>query len=350
GGRVAVRARTLAWGGRRPGRGRAGRIGIAGHRDGAAAPLRIHPLQPDCGWRARRARALHARLLGAFVQAGRARPQGEACRARPAQAAGSALEACDLRAAPLATGRARSGFRDHLGSERRRLRADAGRILLCEIRRPGSGRGRARRRRLCARLRHPRPLLRDAADAARPAKPLTRPRQQDYDPSTTRSLGEVGMRPFITVMLATARTPFAMAPSARAQGGADAAIYIVSYVDVVPAAKSQAAALLRQLATTSRKEPGVMGFDVLQRTDPSHQFVILEASTDQQAIDAHVGGAPSKQFREKLAAHLISPVDERLCIATLIGPVQPARGGGVHVVTHVDVPGNSRDQAYAALK
>jgi len=158
------------------------------------------------------------------------------------------------------------------------------------------------------------------------------------------------MRPFITVMLAMALAPFAVAPSARAQGGADAAIYIVSYIDVVPAAKGQAATLLRQLAAASRKEPGVMGFDVLQRTDPSNQFVILEAWKDQQALDAHVSAAPSKEFRDKLAAHLISPVDERLCTATLIGPVQPARGGAVHVVTHVDVPGNSRDQAYAALK
>jgi len=158
------------------------------------------------------------------------------------------------------------------------------------------------------------------------------------------------MRPFITVMLAMALTPFAVAPAARAQGGADAAIYLVSYIDVVPAAKAQAATLLRQLATVSRKEPGVMGFDVLQRTDPSHQFVMLEAWKDQQALDAHVAGAPSKQFREKLAAHLISPVDERLCIATLIGPVPLSGSGTVHVVTHVDVPGNSRDQAYAALK
>jgi quinol monooxygenase YgiN len=160
------------------------------------------------------------------------------------------------------------------------------------------------------------------------------------------------MRSFIPILLAMAVMPLAPTAPALAQGGSDAAVYVVSYIDVAPAAKGQTATLLKQLAAASRKDAGVMNFDVLQRTGPSsNQFVILEAWKDQQALDAHVGAAHSKQFREKLAAHLISPVDERFCIATFIGTTQPARGGGaVHVVTHVDVPGNVRDKAVVALK
>jgi len=160
------------------------------------------------------------------------------------------------------------------------------------------------------------------------------------------------MRSFIPILLAMAFMPFAATPQAHAQGGSDEAVYVVSYIDVAPAAKGQTATLLRQIATASRKQAGVMRFDVMQRIGPSsNQFVILEAWKDQQALDAHVAAAHSKQFREKLAEHLISPVDERFCIATFIGTAQPARGGdAVHVVTHVDVPGNVRDKAYAALK
>ncbi len=157
------------------------------------------------------------------------------------------------------------------------------------------------------------------------------------------------MRSFIPVLLAMALMPFAATPPAYAQG--DAAIYIVSYIDVAPAAKGQTATLLQQLATASRKDAGVLGFDVLQRTAPSNQFVILEGWKDQQALDAHVGAAHTKLFRDKLTPHLISPVDERSNIATFIGTAQATRGGGaIHVVTHVDVPGNVRDKAFAALK
>ena len=154
------------------------------------------------------------------------------------------------------------------------------------------------------------------------------------------------MRAFVHAILAIVALPLAAAP-AKAQE--DPSIHMVSYVDAAPAARNQVATLLRQLANASRKDAGLVRFEILQRTSPSSQFVILESWKDQAAFDAHVAAAHHKQFREKIDAHLISPVDDRLSVPTLIGPSQGGRGAVV-VVTHVDVPGAVRAKALAALE
>ncbi len=154
------------------------------------------------------------------------------------------------------------------------------------------------------------------------------------------------MRPLIRAMLAIAAVLLAGAP-AKAQE--NPSIHMVSYIDAAPAARGQVTTLIRQLANASRKDLGLVRFEILQRTSPSSQFVILESWKDQAAFDAHVATAHHKQFREKINAHLISPVDDRFSLPTLIGPSQTARAGVVYVVTHVDVPGAVRDKALAAL-
>jgi quinol monooxygenase YgiN len=154
------------------------------------------------------------------------------------------------------------------------------------------------------------------------------------------------MRGLVYVVLAMALAPLA-ATLANAQE--DPSIHMVTYIEVAPAAQGQTATLLRQLADASRKDAGLIRFEILQRKTPSRQFVILESWKDQQAFYAHVATAHHKEFRERLAPHLIAPVDDRLSVPTLIGPSQPVRGGVVYVVTHVDVPGAVRDKGLAAL-
>ncbi len=143
----------------------------------------------------------------------------------------------------------------------------------------------------------------------------------------------------------------ALAPLAATPASAqeDPSVHMVTYIEVAPAAQGQAATLLRQLANASRKDAGLIRFEILQRTAPAREFVILESWKDQQAFDAHVATAHHKQFREKVTPHLIAPFDDRFSLPTLIGPSQPVRGGVVYVVTHVDVPGAVRDKGLAAL-
>jgi len=151
---------------------------------------------------------------------------------------------------------------------------------------------------------------------------------------------------YFYVILAVILIPLADTPSARAQS--DPTIHMISYIDVAPAAKDRAAGLLRPLAEASRKDAGNMLFQILQRTAPAHQFVIVATWKDQQALDAHEAAAHYKQFRSQLAAHLIGPVDDRLCIPTFVAAQKPG-DASVYVVTHVDVPGIHRDKVMPAL-
>ena len=155
------------------------------------------------------------------------------------------------------------------------------------------------------------------------------------------------MRPFIHLMLATAMMSVAAIQPAPAQD--DATAYLVTYIDALAASTKQSAALLKQLADASRKEPGNLRFEVLQRTVPSNQFLVLEAWKDKAAMDAHMAAAATKQLREKLQPLLLAPIDDRTSIATSVSPMQAARGA-IYVATHVDVAPPNREKTIGVLK
>jgi len=158
------------------------------------------------------------------------------------------------------------------------------------------------------------------------------------------------MRSFMYAVLAASLVPVAGARPAQAQSASDPTVYMVTYIDVAPTAKDQAAALLRPLAEASRKQAGNLGFQILQRTAPAHQFAILAIWKDQQALESQTGAAHTKEFHDRVSALLIAPVDDRLCIATFVGTPPPVEArGSVLVVTHVDVPGVHRDKILPAL-
>ena len=154
------------------------------------------------------------------------------------------------------------------------------------------------------------------------------------------------MRTFIHLMLAMTMIPFAVTSKGAAQD-AEQAAYMVTYVEVAPAAASEAATLLKQLGTASRQDAGLMRFEILQRTVPSNQFVILEVWKDEPALNAHA--AHAKQFRDKLQPLLIAPIDDRLSVALTLSPLKEARAD-LYVVTHVDVSPPNRDKIIVALK
>jgi quinol monooxygenase YgiN len=156
------------------------------------------------------------------------------------------------------------------------------------------------------------------------------------------------MRFSISLLLAMALTPILAAQAPRAQ---EAAIYVVSYIDVAPAASATAAGLLRQLADAGRKDDGNMRFEILQRVAPPNQFAIVAIWRDQKAYDAHMAAAHSKEFRDKIKPHLISAIDDRLHSGMEIaGAAAKSAPGAVFVVTHVDVPPPKKDDCISALK
>src|SRR5215510_13450596 len=147
------------------------------------------------------------------------------------------------------------------------------------------------------------------------------------------------MRLLTHLMLAMTIMPLALAPQASAQE--DSTSHMITYIEVTPAAK--------ELAAASKQDAGLMRFEVLERTAPSNQFVIVEAWKDEAALNAHAGTAHAKQFRDKMQPHLMAPIDDRLSIVTTASPIAAARAG-LYVVTHVDVAPPNRDKIIVALK
>jgi quinol monooxygenase YgiN len=156
------------------------------------------------------------------------------------------------------------------------------------------------------------------------------------------------MRLVLPILLAMVLTPIVSMSTAHPQ---DATVYVVSYIDVTPAARGTAAGMLRQLATASRKDEGNTRFEILQRTAPSNQFAIVSIWKDQKAYDGHVAAAHTKDFREKIKPHLISAIDDRVHNGMEIAAgAANAPRGAIYVVTHVDVPPPRKDECVAALK
>src|SRR5262245_26582428 len=161
---------------------------------------------------------------------------------------------------------------------------------------------------------------------------------------------------FLLLMALSAFAAF-IAPSAQAQAPAapppvpDGPRYIVAYLEVMPTATSEAAKLVRQFRDATRKEPGNLRAEALQRIGPSYQFVLLEAWKDQAAADAHAKASGTGQFRDKIKAIQNAPLDERTHFPLSVGPL-PAKAGGAAIaaVTHVDVIPPQRENGTAITK
>jgi quinol monooxygenase YgiN len=155
---------------------------------------------------------------------------------------------------------------------------------------------------------------------------------------------------FGSAMLIAGAMMITAAP-AGAQAPADPTYYSVTYLEVTPASEGEAVNLIKQVAAASRKEPGNLRFDVLQRMDRKNQFAILEAWSDQKALEAHDGGAAMTEFRNKLTPLRSGPYDKRpsLPISVAAGAA-PAGKGSVYVITHFDVTPNFKDPTIDMLK
>jgi len=129
-------------------------------------------------------------------------------------------------------------------------------------------------------------------------------------------------------------------------------VHVVTYVEVLPAAKSDGAALLRQYREATRKEDGNLRAVAARRIGEPNQFVLIEAWKDRAAFDAHAKAASATQLRDKLKAILAAPLDERVHNALSVGPIAGARanGGAVYVVTHIDVIPPKKDDGTALVR
>jgi quinol monooxygenase YgiN len=156
------------------------------------------------------------------------------------------------------------------------------------------------------------------------------------------------MRPFLRLALGVAIAVATLGRSVHAQ---DNAVYLATYVEVMPNAVASGAALLKRYRAASLKEDGNLRVDVLQEIARPNRFAIVEAWRDQAALDAHARTASTLQFREQLKAIQEAPYDERDNHALYLGQGgNENRAGAIYVVTHVDVIPSGKNDCMAALE
>ncbi len=88
-------------------------------------------------------------------------------------------------------------------------------------------------------------------------------------------------------------------------------IYVVTHVDVPGTFKDEAIAMLNKLAAGSRREPGLVRYEVLQQPNRLNHFTVVDAWKDQSALDGHNVAAGTLEFREKLGPLLGALYDDR---------------------------------------
>jgi quinol monooxygenase YgiN len=128
--------------------------------------------------------------------------------------------------------------------------------------------------------------------------------------------------------------------------------YVVTYIEVTPAAVDEARGLLRQLRDASRKGAGNRRFDTLQRRERVNHFAIVEAWQDATARQRHAGAASARKFRESLQPLLSAAYDERAHVALAVGdrPATAAGKDALYVVTHVDIIPTFKDKGVGLVK
>ena len=144
----------------------------------------------------------------------------------------------------------------------------------------------------------------------------------------------------------------AMAP-AQAQNAPnpDGPRYVAAYVEVMPTAAREGAALVRAFRDAARQEPGNLRLEAAQRIGQPNQFVILEAWQDEAALDAHAKAGAITAFHDKLKPLEDAPVDRRTNGVLTVGPLSAnLTDGAVLTVTHVDVVPTHREAATALVK
>lgn len=138
-------------------------------------------------------------------------------------------------------------------------------------------------------------------------------------------------------------TSAAMAADVKLANGtmlSDKPFYIVTYVEVDPAAVGKAKKLIEKHDADSRKDAGNLRYESLERIGRKNHFIIFEAWSNQDARNAHAKAAHTLAFRKALQPLLYSPFDERAHVGLVANDPskEPKPGkGAVYVFTHVDI-------------
>jgi quinol monooxygenase YgiN len=134
--------------------------------------------------------------------------------------------------------------------------------------------------------------------------------------------------------LCVAAAGFAAAPPPTA-------VYVTTFVEVLPASASQAAQALREYRAAARAESGQLEGDVYQETATPSRFVTNEVWQDMAAFNAHMTGAARNALWDKLKPIEFGPPDSRTHYAHFVSEKNAAPpANSIFVLSHLDVTPN----------
>src|SRR5581483_2980425 len=90
------------------------------------------------------------------------------------------------------------------------------------------------------------------------------------------------------------------------------ALYVATFIDVIPTNTAAATAAIERYVADSRKEPGNVRAEALVQDGRANHLFVLEVWRDQAALDAHEAAMTTRDFRGKLQPMLGAPFDQRV--------------------------------------
>ena len=115
-------------------------------------------------------------------------------------------------------------------------------------------------------------------------------------------------------------------------------VYVVTFVEVDPAAQQRAVGALKQYRDAARSERAILSADIYRERGQQNRFMLLEMWREQPDFDTHIQGPNAKRLENNLAPIELSPPDLRTHRGFLVGPHLNETGeNGVYVMTHLDV-------------
>jgi len=134
--------------------------------------------------------------------------------------------------------------------------------------------------------------------------------------------------------------PQAPGTSTHAQAPASSEVYLVAYVDIIPASRAAMVSALKQYREVTGRASGDARVETFEQVGRPGHFVVVERWKDQTTLDAHRLTAHAKAFRDAMQPIRVSGYDERPYKALSADPAaQSGSGRTVYVVSHVDIGG-----------
>ncbi len=128
-------------------------------------------------------------------------------------------------------------------------------------------------------------------------------------------------------------------------------VYVATYFELQPRSAESAAMLVTKYVDVARRAPGNLRADPFREIGRPNRFVVIEEWSGEATFAVHEQAASTRTFREELELIERSPFDQRVNTAFEVDsrPIDLPRDA-VLVVTHVDVPGNRREDTEQLLR